>query len=47
MTTVATTTVDAKHDAIFGIASYALFILRELLRVGASTSILGRLGRSA
>jgi hypothetical protein len=39
-----TTTVDAKHEAVFGLAAYAISILRELLRVGAATSIMARLG---
>ncbi|MDK2824545.1 MAG: hypothetical protein PWP71_2463 [Clostridia bacterium] len=39
-----TTAVDAKHDAVFGIALYCLSILEELLRVGNSTSVVGRLG---
>lgn len=39
-----TTAVDAKHDATFGFAFYSLSILRELLVMGISTSILGRTG---
>ncbi len=39
-----TTTVDAKHDAIFGMALYCLRILEEMLGIGIGTSILGRLG---
>lgn len=39
-----TTDIDAKHDAVFGIASYELAILDELLRLGNSTSIIGRIG---
>jgi len=42
--TATTTTVDAKHEAVFGIAGYGLSVLRELLRIGASTSVLARLG---
>lgn len=42
--TTASTILDAKHEAIFGIANYGLAILREMLRIGASTSILARLG---
>jgi len=39
-----TTGVDAKHDAVFGLGAYALAIMDELLWLGNSTSILGRLG---
>jgi hypothetical protein len=45
--TITTTAVDARHEAIFGIAHYGLSILREMLRVGAATSILARLGLRA
>lgn len=40
LATATSTTVDAKHEAVFGFAAYALSILRELLRVGAATSIM-------
>src|SRR5260370_25932813 len=39
-----TTDVDARHDAAFGFGAYSLAILEELLSVGNSTSILGRIG---
>ncbi len=39
-----TTAVDARHDAAFGFGAYALAILDELLSMGNSTSILGRIG---
>lgn len=42
-TTRETTTVDARHDAVFGIALYSLSLLKELLRIGASQSISARL----
>jgi hypothetical protein len=42
-----TTTVDAKHDAVFGIARYSLSILRELIQIGVPTSILARFGLRA
>jgi hypothetical protein len=38
-----TTAVDARHDTAFGIALYALRILRELLNSGGEGGILGRL----
>lgn len=41
--TAQSTDVDANHEGTFGLAAYALAILDELLRVGNSTSILGRL----
>jgi hypothetical protein len=47
LATVKTTALDAKHDAIFGFAAYATSILRELLRVGASTSIVARMALRA
>jgi len=37
-----TTSVDAKHDTVFGTALYALALLQELLRVGNAESIGGR-----
>ena len=39
-----TTAIDAKHDAIFGMAFYCLRILYEMMSIGIGTSILGRLG---
>jgi len=39
---LASTAVDARHDAAFGFALYALALLRELLRPGIAASILGR-----
>jgi len=42
--THSTTAIDAKHDAVFGMALYSLRILLELLGVGVGTSIIGRLG---
>lgn len=36
--------VDAKHDAVFGIALYCLSIVEELLFFGNSRSTLGRMG---
>ena len=42
--THATTGIDAKHDAIFGMAFYCLRILEEMLSIGIRTSVLGRLG---
>jgi hypothetical protein len=39
-----TTKVDARHDGTFGLGAYSLAILDELLRMGNSTSILGRIG---
>ena len=47
LTTATTTSVDAKHEAVFGLAAYAMSILRELLRVGAATGIMARLGLRA
>jgi hypothetical protein len=39
-----TTDVDARHDAAFGFGAYALAILDELLSMGNSTAIVGRIG---
>ena len=39
-----TTAIDAKHDAIFGMAFYCIRILDEMMSIGIGTSILGRLG---
>lgn len=41
--THSTTAIDAKHDAIFGIAFYCLRIVRELMQVGGGTTIVSRL----
>lgn len=41
--TVTTTAIDAQHDTVFGLALYCLSILLELLRVGASQSVTGRI----
>lgn len=38
-----TTEIDARHDAVFGMAFYSLRILDELLGIGIGTSILARL----
>ena len=45
--TVTSTAVDARHDTAFGIAAYALGILSELMRIGAPTTIVARLGLRA
>ena len=42
--THSTTAIDAKHDAIFGMAFYSLRIVREMMSIGLSTSVLARLG---
>ena len=42
--THSTTRIDAKHDAVFGMAFYGLRILNETMGIGISTSVLGRLG---
>lgn len=42
--THSTTAIDAKHDAIFGMAFYSLRILEEMLGIGIANSVLGRLG---
>jgi hypothetical protein len=39
-----TTAIDAKHDAVFGIAFYSLAVLLELLQIGIGSAILGRMG---
>ena len=41
--THSTTAIDARHDAVFGMAFYCIRILKELLGIGIGTSILGRL----
>jgi len=38
-----TSTVDARHETVFGVGLYCLSIVQELLRVGASQSITGRI----
>jgi hypothetical protein len=40
--TLETTAVDARRDAVFGIALFALSMLEECLRLAASTSVHGR-----
>ena len=42
--THSTTAIDAKHDAMFGMALYALRILTEMMAFGISNGILSRLG---
>ncbi|MBL6985535.1 MAG: hypothetical protein ISR72_00585 [Methylobacter sp.] len=42
--THSTTAIDAKHDAVFGMAFYATRVLEEMLGIGVGTNILGRLG---
>lgn len=42
--THSTTAVDAKHDAIFGMAFYVLRILNEMMGIGISNGILSRVG---
>ena len=42
--THSSTAIDRKHDAFFGMAFFALRTLEELMGIGVSTSILGRLG---
>jgi hypothetical protein len=43
-TTHSTTAIDAKHDAVFGMAFYCIRVLEEMLGIGVGTNILGRLG---
>jgi hypothetical protein len=43
-TTHSTTGIDARHDAVFGTAFYALALLDELMGIGIANSILGRVG---
>ena len=38
-TTQTTTTLDSRHDTVFGMALFALALVAELMRVGASTTI--------
>lgn len=40
----ATTAINARHDAVFGMTFYSIRILEELLGIGVGTGILGRLG---
>jgi Family of unknown function (DUF5677) len=42
--THSTTAIDAKHDAVFGVALYVVKVLDEMLGIGIGTGILGRLG---
>jgi hypothetical protein len=42
--THSTTSIDARHDAVFGIAFYCLRLVDELLGIGVGTGVLGRLG---
>jgi hypothetical protein len=42
--THSTTAIDARHDAVFGIALYVIKALDEMLGIGIGTGILGRLG---
>ena len=42
--THSTTAVDAKHDAVFGMAFYVLRILTEMMGIGISNGILSRVG---
>jgi uncharacterized protein DUF5677 len=42
--TTVTTGIDPKHDAVFGFGAYALAILSEIMRLGNSSSLLGRSG---
>ncbi|MAP25491.1 MAG: hypothetical protein CL578_18600 [Alteromonadaceae bacterium] len=39
-----TTAIDARHDAVFGLALYVVKVLDEMLGIGIGTGILGRLG---
>lgn len=42
--TTSGTSVDARHEASFGLAAYSLDVLLELLSLSNSTSIVGRMG---
>lgn len=42
--THSTTAIDARHDAIFGIAFYVVRVLGEMTNAGVGTGVLGRLG---
>jgi hypothetical protein len=41
-TTRTTTALDSRHDTVFGMALFALALIAELMRVGASTTIIAR-----
>lgn len=41
--TLKTSTIDARHETVFGVGLYCLSIMQELLQVGARHSITGRL----
>lgn len=45
--TTTTTATDARHTATFGLAAYSLGLLSELLGIGVSQGVLGRLGLRA
>ena len=42
--THSTTAIDAKHDAVFGMAFYVLRILTEMMGIGISNGVLSRVG---
>ena len=42
-----TSGIDARHDTVFGVGLYCLCLLQELLRIGASQSITGRMALRA
>ena len=42
MKTIPGTSLDAKHDAVFGLAAYGLALIGELLRIGNATANIGR-----
>ncbi len=42
-----TSSIDAKHETVFGIALYSTAMLEELYRIGIGSGILGRLGLRA
>ena len=42
--TTKTSSIDAKHDTVFGMGFYSLAILQDMLRLGASESIVARAG---
>ncbi len=39
-----TTATDARHDGVFGMAFYSMRLLSELMSIGNSVSVMGRLG---
>ena len=39
-----TTAIDAKHDAVFGMAFYSIRILEEMMGIAIGTSVIARLG---